>query len=106
MPARPAGISRRGWDTLVSITPGLTTFTLTPLLIHSVVDNARFARLTQSVGAAAPTYDHATTSGDGRYTLATATDLGVAKAGEAAPGHVALVRHVVFDSLSPAQATP
>lgn len=42
---------------------------------------------------------------DGRYTLAIATDLGVAKAGEAAPGHVALVRHVVFDSLSPIQAT-
>lgn len=41
---------------------------------------------------------------DGRITIASLTDAGRAAALAAAPGHVALVRRVVFDSLSPAAA--
>lgn len=42
---------------------------------------------------------------DGRITLATLTDEGADAAHAAAPGHVALVRRLVFDTLTPAQAT-
>lgn len=41
--------------------------------------------------------------GDGRYTLATLTETGREKVGQATPGHVELVRRVVFKSLSKAQ---
>jgi DNA-binding MarR family transcriptional regulator len=41
---------------------------------------------------------------DGRYTLATLTDQGQAKATEAAPGHVQEVRRLVFDQLTKAQS--
>ena len=41
---------------------------------------------------------------DGRYTLAILTDLGRAKAAEAAPGHVEEVRRLVFDPLTKAQS--
>jgi DNA-binding MarR family transcriptional regulator len=41
---------------------------------------------------------------DGRYTLAILTDQGQAKVGEAAPGHVQEVRHLVFDPLTKAQS--
>jgi DNA-binding MarR family transcriptional regulator len=41
---------------------------------------------------------------DGRYTLATLTDLGQAKVTEAAPGHVQEVRRLVFDPLTKAQS--
>jgi DNA-binding MarR family transcriptional regulator len=41
---------------------------------------------------------------DGRYTLATLTDLGAQKVDQAAPGHVELVERVVFGSLTRAQA--
>jgi DNA-binding MarR family transcriptional regulator len=41
---------------------------------------------------------------DGRYTLATLTDQGQAKATEAAPGHVQEVRRLVFDPLTKAQS--
>lgn len=40
---------------------------------------------------------------DGRFTLATLTDPGMAKVVATAPGHVATVRRLVFDPLSPAQ---
>ncbi|MFT4108360.1 MarR family winged helix-turn-helix transcriptional regulator [Propionicimonas sp.] len=40
---------------------------------------------------------------DGRYTLATLTDDGYAKVVDSAPAHVAEVRRLVFDVLSPAQ---
>ncbi|UOZ02760.1 MarR family winged helix-turn-helix transcriptional regulator [Amycolatopsis sp. WQ 127309] len=40
---------------------------------------------------------------DGRYTLATLADAGWEKLVEAAPGHVAEVRRLVFDPLSKAQ---
>ncbi|MFD4576015.1 MarR family winged helix-turn-helix transcriptional regulator [Streptomyces sp. NPDC058417] len=40
---------------------------------------------------------------DGRYTLATLTDAGRRKLAESAPGHVALVRRLVFDPLTAAQ---
>ncbi|MFW6689907.1 MarR family winged helix-turn-helix transcriptional regulator [Streptomyces sp. MAR4 CNX-425] len=40
---------------------------------------------------------------DGRYTLATLTDAGRQKLVEAAPGHVAQVKRLVFDPLSAAQ---
>jgi DNA-binding MarR family transcriptional regulator len=40
---------------------------------------------------------------DGRYTLASLTDAGMAKLEVSAPGHVTAVRHLVFDGLSPAQ---
>ncbi|MFJ9154853.1 MarR family winged helix-turn-helix transcriptional regulator [Streptomyces sp. NPDC102270] len=40
---------------------------------------------------------------DGRYTLAGLTDAGMAKLEASAPDHVTAVRHLVFDSLSPAQ---
>lgn len=40
---------------------------------------------------------------DGRYTLATLTDAGWDKLVDAAPGHVAEVRRLVFDPLSKAQ---
>jgi DNA-binding MarR family transcriptional regulator len=40
---------------------------------------------------------------DGRYTLATLTDDGMAALVEAAPGHVATVRRIVFDGLTRAQ---
>ncbi|WBB69980.1 MarR family transcriptional regulator [Micromonospora sp. WMMD812] len=40
---------------------------------------------------------------DGRYTLAVLTDEGWAKVVETAPGHVAAVRHLVFDPLTKAQ---
>lgn len=40
---------------------------------------------------------------DGRYTLATLTDEGHRKMVSAAPGHVALVRRLVFDPLTSAQ---
>lgn len=39
---------------------------------------------------------------DGRATVAVLTDAGYAKVVETAPGHVELVRRVVFDSLRPA----
>lgn len=42
---------------------------------------------------------------DGRITLATLTDDGAAAARAAAPGHVALVRRLVFDALTTTQAT-
>ena len=42
---------------------------------------------------------------DGRITLATLTDEGSNAARAAAPGHVALVRRLVFDTLTPTQAT-
>lgn len=42
---------------------------------------------------------------DGRITLATLTDAGANAARQAAPGHVALVRRLVFDALTPTQAT-
>ena len=42
---------------------------------------------------------------DGRITLATLTDEGADAARAAAPGHVALVRRLVFDALTPTQAT-
>ena len=41
---------------------------------------------------------------DGRYTLATLTDQGLAKVTEAAPGHVQEVRRLVFDPLTKTQA--
>ena len=41
--------------------------------------------------------------GAGRRTNAVLTDLGYAKVVEAAPGHVALVRELVIDALSPGQ---
>lgn len=41
---------------------------------------------------------------DGRYTLATLTDLGLKKVDQAAPGHVAHVNRLVFDSLTRTQA--
>ena len=41
---------------------------------------------------------------DGRYTLATLTDLGLAKVTEAAPGHVQEVRRLVFDPLTKTQS--
>ena len=41
---------------------------------------------------------------DGRITLATLTDEGADAARAAAPGHVALVRRLVFDALTPTQA--
>ena len=40
---------------------------------------------------------------DGRYTLATLTDQGLAKVTEAAPGHVEEVRRLVFDPLTKTQ---
>ncbi len=40
---------------------------------------------------------------DGRYTIATLTDDGMAKVVTAAPGHVDAVRRYVFDGLSPTQ---
>jgi DNA-binding MarR family transcriptional regulator len=40
---------------------------------------------------------------DGRYTLATLTDLGATKAAEAAPGHVNTVNRLIFDSLTQSQ---
>jgi DNA-binding MarR family transcriptional regulator len=40
---------------------------------------------------------------DGRYTLATLTDDGWQKVVDTAPGHVAAVRHLVFDPLTRAQ---
>ncbi|MFI1916885.1 MarR family winged helix-turn-helix transcriptional regulator [Nocardia sp. NPDC020380] len=40
---------------------------------------------------------------DGRYTLATLTDSGREKLVDSAPGHVAQVRHLVFDPLTTAQ---
>ncbi|MFI5677228.1 MarR family winged helix-turn-helix transcriptional regulator [Streptomyces cellulosae] len=40
---------------------------------------------------------------DGRYTLAGLTDAGMAKLEASAPGHVAAVRHLIFDNLSPTQ---
>jgi DNA-binding MarR family transcriptional regulator len=40
---------------------------------------------------------------DGRYTLATLTDQGLAKVTEAAPGHVQEVRRLVFDPLTKTQ---
>ncbi len=41
---------------------------------------------------------------DGRYTLAILTDQGRAKVTEAAPGHVQVVRRLVFDPLTRAQS--
>jgi DNA-binding MarR family transcriptional regulator len=41
---------------------------------------------------------------DGRYTLATLTEAGEQKVGQAAPGHEDTVRRLVFDSLTQAQA--
>ncbi|MDC7120399.1 MarR family transcriptional regulator [Cellulomonas fimi] len=41
---------------------------------------------------------------DGRYTLATLTDLGVEKLDQATPGHVRTVRRLVLDPLTQAQA--
>lgn len=41
---------------------------------------------------------------DGRTTIATLTESGRTAARAATPGHVALVRRLVFDSLTPAQA--
>ncbi|NEC68838.1 MarR family winged helix-turn-helix transcriptional regulator [Streptomyces sp. SID9727] len=40
---------------------------------------------------------------DGRYTLATLTDAGTQKVGQAAPGHVETVNKLVFDPLTQAQ---
>lgn len=42
--------------------------------------------------------------GDGRTTIASLTDSGLDAMRAATPGHVALVRRVFFDSLTPAQA--
>ena len=41
--------------------------------------------------------------GDGRYTLATLTDQGLAKVEQAAPSHVAEIRRLIFDPLTKAQ---
>ena len=41
---------------------------------------------------------------DGRYTLATLTDQGLAKVTEAAPGHIQEVRRLVFDPLTKTQS--
>ena len=41
---------------------------------------------------------------DGRYTLASLTDQGLAKVTEAAPGHVEEVRRLVFDPLTKTQS--
>ncbi len=41
---------------------------------------------------------------DGRYTLGILTAAGARKVDEAEPGHTAMVRHVVFDSLTRTQA--
>ncbi|MCZ2805166.1 MarR family winged helix-turn-helix transcriptional regulator [Modestobacter sp. VKM Ac-2983] len=41
--------------------------------------------------------------GDGRYTLATLTDLGRDKVEEAAPGHIATVRRLVLEPLTKTQ---
>lgn len=40
---------------------------------------------------------------DGRFTLATLTDAGLAKLEEAAPGHIAEVRRQLFDALTKSQ---
>ncbi|CAM3730972.1 MarR family winged helix-turn-helix transcriptional regulator [Smaragdicoccus niigatensis] len=40
---------------------------------------------------------------DGRFTLGTLTEAGMAKLVETAPSHVSTVRRLVFDSLSPEQ---
>ena len=42
--------------------------------------------------------------GDGRFTLATLTDLGHARVAAATPGHQELVQRVVFDALTDRQA--
>ncbi|MCL5047629.1 MAG: MarR family transcriptional regulator [Firmicutes bacterium] len=41
---------------------------------------------------------------DGRLTEATLTDAGMAKVTESAPGHVRMVRSLVFDALTPEQS--
>src|ERR1700735_2225389 len=41
---------------------------------------------------------------DGRYTLATLTDQGLARVTEAAPGHIQEVRRLVFDPLTKTQS--
>lgn len=67
--------------------------------------NSNLSRLSRAVarlesrGWAVRTPDPA----DGRFTLATLTDAGAEVVRHAEPGHVGLVRNLVFDSLTPTQ---
>jgi DNA-binding MarR family transcriptional regulator len=62
-------------------------------------------RLSQAVGRLEKRgyVERAPDPGDGRYTLARLTEAGWQKVVEAAPGHVAKVRELVFDTLTKTQ---
>ena len=68
--------------------------------------NSTLSRLSRAVGRleAKSWVRRAPDPADGRITLATLTDEGADAARAAAPAHVALVRRLVFDTLSPTQA--
>ncbi len=102
---RDAGISHFEYTVLAALSeaPGRTL----RMSALAVLAEGSLSRLSQVVarleakGWARRSPDPA----DGRYTLATLTDDGWDKVAASAPGHVAEVRRIVFDSLTTAQAT-
>ncbi|GAA1863159.1 MarR family winged helix-turn-helix transcriptional regulator [Brevibacterium marinum] len=68
--------------------------------------NSTLSRLSRAVGRLERKHwvQRAPDSNDGRITVATLTDLGLDAVWAAQPGHVALVRRLVFDSLTRSQA--
>jgi DNA-binding MarR family transcriptional regulator len=101
---RDAGISHFEYQVLVLLSeaPGRTL----RMSALATMAEGSLPRLSQVVdrmaqrGWAGRTPDPA----DGRYTLATLTDQGLAKVTEAAPGHVQEVRRLVFDPLTKTQS--
>lgn len=68
--------------------------------------NSSLSRLSRAVARLESTgwVRRAPDATDGRYTLATLTDLGAEKVDQASPGHVRTVRRLVLDPLTQAQA--
>lgn len=98
-----AGISNFEYSVLarLSMTDG-TTMRLSDLSQHCNCTQPRLSKVMdrfESRGWVARRPD----PGDGRYTLAALTEAGMEKVVTSAPAHVAQVKRLVFDPLSPAQ---
>jgi DNA-binding MarR family transcriptional regulator len=101
---RDSGISHFDYGILFALSQAAErTLRMTELASYA---NSTLSRLSRAVARleARGWARRAPDPADGRVTLATLTDEGEAAAHAATPGHAALVRRLVFDTLTPAQA--
>lgn len=101
---RDAGVTHFEYGVLFALSDAAErTLRMSTLASYS---NSSLSRLSRAVARleAKGWVRRAPDPSDGRYTLATLTDLGAEKVAQAAPGHVELVERLVFGSLTQAQA--